>query len=195
VSSTFGPVSASSDPALINLPKLSISSIGGVAVPTVPTGSYTTADLALPTQTLSAVPVIVTATNTPLNTTYVVRVVPNIGNATSFNAAPAVGTPALSTATAQVTLPSGQVSVLNAYAALTLTPLTARLFPVIEGEEIEQVLLAAVWGGPSSTTLVMKSGREVPVAALLGDEQIRIARALAALNTEQDAGRKEDLKP
>lgn len=41
---TLGPVTAASTPALINLPTLAFTSIGGMAPPTSPTGSFTTAD-------------------------------------------------------------------------------------------------------------------------------------------------------
>jgi hypothetical protein len=44
------------------------------------------------------------------------------------------------TVTSGVILPSGQVSVLNTFASLTMT---ASLFPLIDGEQVERMLLAA----------------------------------------------------
>ena len=176
-------VIAASTPTPSNLPTLRISSVGGIAVPAVPTGSYSTADVSLPVQTASAVPVVLTAANTPLNTSYVVRLVPSTGTATTFTAAAPVGTPTHSTATANVTFPTGRVSVLNASASLTLTTLTAGLFPLIDGDAIDHVVLAAAMGHPSTLALVTTSGREYPLSELAPEVQLQVARAFDAMRT------------
>jgi hypothetical protein len=178
-------VIATSDPALGLLPTLTISSVGGVAVPLVPTGSYVTADLALPTRTMTPVPVVLTATNTPLTTTFTIKLVPALGSATLFTASAPTGTPAQSTVTANVTLPTGQVSVLNAYASLTLTPLIAQRFPMLDGEDVEQVMMVAGLGRPSTTMLVTRSGRAVPVSALSQEDQVKVVAAFEALRADR----------
>ncbi|MDX2250922.1 MAG: hypothetical protein NW202_01430 [Nitrospira sp.] len=174
---SLGPVTPNSVPALVNLPTLTISSVGGIATPAVPAGSYTTADVTLPAGTTNPVPVVLTVTNTPVPTTFTVRMVPQFANPVSTTATSS-GALALSTATASVTLPTGRISGLQAYAGFTLT---ASLAPIIDGELADQVLLAAGYGEPSTLTLVTKSGREVPVAELSHDDQVKVAAAFDAL--------------
>jgi hypothetical protein len=169
-----GPVTAASNPALINLPTLTISSVGGIAVPSIPAGSYSTADVSLPAGTTSPVPVVLIATNTPLNTIFTVRLIPIAGNATTFPVSAPSGTPSTFTVSADVTFPSGQVSVLNAFASLTIT---AGLFPMIDGQEVDRVLMAANYGEPSTLTLMTRSGRAVAVAQLSQQDQLKVALA------------------
>lgn len=183
-SPTPGPVTAASNPALTNVPTLSISSVGGIAMPSVPTGSYTTADVALPGGTANPVPVAVTATNTPLGSIFTVKVIPQSGSATTFNSSVSTGTFAVSTAIANVNFPAGTVSVLNVFATVTLT---AALRPEFDGEAIERVLVAAGLGGTSSITLVTTSGKEVAVEQLPVAEQVKLASALEELRTRTQA--------
>jgi hypothetical protein len=175
-----GPVTAASNPALFNLPTLAITSVGGIAVPAVPGGSFGTADV---TVTTNPATVVLTAANTPLNTSFTLKVVPASGNATTFPVSALSGTPASSTATSTVTFPSGQVSVLNVHASLTLT---AGLLPLIDGEEVERVLMAATVAGPTITTLITKSGRELPLSTLLVEEQVKAAMALEAMRRSEN---------
>ncbi|MFO0699954.1 MAG: hypothetical protein U0236_12045 [Nitrospira sp.] len=184
-SGNVGPVITTSDPALGQLPTVTISSVGGVVVPLLPAGSYVTADLALPTRTTTPVPVVLTATNTPLTTTFTIKLVPALGSATLFTASAPTGTPTQSTVTANVTFPTGQVSVLNAYASLTLTPLTAQLFPTLDGEDVEQVMMVAGLGRPSATMLMTRSGRAVPVSALSQEDQVKVVAAFEALRADR----------
>ena len=175
------PVTATSNPALINVPSLTITSIGGVAVPAIPAGSYSTADLSLPAGTTNPVSVILTATNTPLNTTLTMKLIPTTGNPSLFPVSTLSGTPSLSTASSDVTFPSGQVSVLNAYASLTIT---AGLFPLIDGEEVERVMVAGGVGTSAPPVLITKSGKEVPVSQLSQDDQLKVAMAFEAMRSE-----------
>ncbi len=163
VSAAPGPVTAASTPALINLPTLRISAVGGVAAPANPSGSYTTADVSLPPGTTNPVLVTLTASNIPVGTIVTVKLIPQAGDPTSGNSGPSTGTFASATATASVTFPSGQVSVLNAFASFTLPALVAGLFPLIDGEPVERVMVAARYGEPSTVTLITRSGKEVPV--------------------------------
>jgi hypothetical protein len=164
-------------PALINLPTLAFTSIGGVAPPTTPTGSFTTADVTLPGGTTNPVSVTLTATNTPPAITYTFKLLPQFANPVSQTVNSA-GTFAVSTATANVTFPNGRISALQAFAIFTLT---ASLAPIIDGEPAEQVLLAAGYGEPSTLTLMTKSGREVPLLELPQEDQLKVAMAFEAM--------------
>lgn len=180
VTSALGPITATSVPALVNLPTLAFSSIGGVAPPASPTGSYTTADVTLPAGTTNPVSVTLTATNTPAPTTYTIKLLPQFASPVSqtLNSS---GSFAVSTATATVTFPNGQISALQAFASFTLT---ASLAPMIDGEPAEQVLLAAGYGEPSTVTVVTKSGKEIPVSQLSQEDQSKIALAFESMRNQ-----------
>ena len=175
-----GPVSPAGNPALSNVPTLQIASIAGTAVPTTQNASYFVPDMTLPAGTANPVAVVVNATNTPVGspTAISVRLMPQApGAATSVAAADHTGTFANSSATVNVTLPTGQVSLLQAIAAMTLTGQTASLFPLIDGEPVEQVAVAATPGQPSAVSLVTKSGRQVRLDQLPFEDQLRVAQA------------------
>lgn len=160
-----GPVAPTSNPALINLPTLAITSIGGVAPPAAPAGSYATADVSLPPGTSGSVAVTVAATNLPVGTILRVRVIPKNGPNSTVNSAPSTGDFNNSTATVTVSLPAGQAVVLTADATFTL-PQLAGLLPLFDGEPVEQVLVAAGYGEPGGLAVVTRSGREVPLDRL-----------------------------
>ena len=153
-----GPITANSTPALIKLPALTISSVGGVANAATPGGSYTAADVSLPTGTSNPVTVTLTASNIPLGTAVTVKLIPQFAAAATVSASGLAGTDASSTATASVTFPPGVFSVLNAFASFQAL---AGMFPLIDGEEVDRVLVAAEWGKPSRVTLITRSGKEV----------------------------------
>ncbi len=73
---------------------------------------------------------------------------------------------------------------LNAYASLTLTPLIAQLFPTLDGEDVEQVLLTASLGSRSTAMLVTRSGRTVPVSALSPVDQVKVVAAFEAIRAD-----------
>ncbi len=162
ISAAPGPVTTASSPALANLPTLTFSSIGGVAAPANPGGSYTVADVSLPPGATNPVAVTLTAANIPVGTSFTIRLIPQAGAASTVSTGPSTGTFASATATANVTFPSGQVSVLNASASFTLPAQVAGLFPLIDGEPVERVMVAAGYGEPSTVTLITRSGKEVP---------------------------------
>lgn len=177
-----GAVSAGGSPALVNVPSLSIASIGGLTVPTTATASYSVPDLTLAPGTANPIPVVVNAANTPVGapTQITLRVTPRSpGTVTNVNIAAADhgGTFASSSATANVTLPAGQVTLLQAYATMTLTGQTAGLFPLIDGEPVQQVRVAASPGEASTLSLVLASGKEFPVESLTTEQRMQIARA------------------
>ena len=180
-----GPVSPAGSPALANVPTLAIASVGGLNAPTNQFASYSTPDITLPLGTTNPVPVVVNLTNTPVGapTEIRVRLLPRAGGITTVTvpATDHTGTFANSTATANVTLPVGSVTVLHANAAMTLTGQFASLFPLIDGEPVNQVVVAAAHGEPSTISLVMKSGREVKLDDLSAEDRLRVQLAWATL--------------
>jgi len=174
-----GPVTSASNPALINLPTLTVTTVGGIAAPATPGGSYSVADLSLPQGTTNPVPVTLTATNIPVGTVYTVNLVPQTGNAVSVGSPPSTGTFATSTATTNVTFPVGEVSLLNVFSSFTLPTQTASLFPLIDGEPVDRLMVAAVYGGPSTLSLITTSGREIRAADLSPSDQAQLSRAFA----------------
>ncbi len=154
VSTTLGPVTPASTPPLVNLPTLAITSVGSIAAPVPPTGAYTPADLSLPQGTTNPVPVLLTASGLPFPTPFTIQVVPQLSGPTTVT-----GTLTSSTVTVLVTLPLGEVTQLVAVASFTVPTQSAALFPLIDGEPVEQVLVAAAFGEPSTVTFRTRSGK------------------------------------
>jgi len=174
-----GPVAAASNPALVNLPTLAVTSVDGVAAPALPAGSYTAADVSLPQGTSNPVAVTIAATNTPVPASITLRLMPQTAGATTINVAAGnhTGTFASSSATANVTFPAGQVSLIQAWASMTLTGQIASLMPLIDGEPVERVTVASLDGGSSALNLVTRSGKEKRFDELAPLEQLKVAQA------------------
>ena len=51
---------------------------------------------------------------------------------------------------------------LNAFGSFILPTQVASLFPLIDGEPVERVMVAATYGEPSTVTLITKSGKALP---------------------------------
>ena len=183
ISTVPGAVSAVGDPVLVNVPTLAIASIGGQSLPPTMTASYFVPDITLPLATTNPVPVALTATNTPVGapTAMAVRLIPQSGSWTDVPVTSHTGTFASSTASADVTFPVGRVSVVQAIASFTLTGQTASLFPLIDGEPVERVMVAASPGEPSTVSLVSKSGKEVRLDQLRAEDRIKVALAWETL--------------
>ncbi len=147
--------------ALPSAPSLAITSVAGAAAPATPTGSLTTPDITLPAGTTNPMTLGLAAANIPLGTTISVTAKPQNGAASSTASTPLAGTLASSTATASLSIPTNQPSVISASATFTLAALPGAGPLFAEGEAIEQVRVAAVLGGPSQVTYITKSGREI----------------------------------
>ncbi|MGH7256521.1 MAG: hypothetical protein ACREI3_12180 [Nitrospirales bacterium] len=179
----LGPITAASTPPLVNLPMLAISTVGGLAVPASPTGAHAAPDLAMPDATANPITVTLTANHLPVPMTFVVKVIPAFGEPLFFPSTLSTGSFAASTATAALWLPPGSVSVLTASASFTQV---AGLFPPIEGEAVEQILVAAEAGAPSVTSVRTTSGKAIPVTQLAPDTQRRVALALATMRRPEN---------
>jgi len=175
----LGPVWAGSTPALVNVPTLAITSVGGVVAPSTPGGLYNAADVALPPGTSNPVPVVITGSNIPQGTGFSLVLIPQFATSTTVNGTFSTG----STATVSINLPLAQTALLNAYASFTL-PQLSKHFPLIDGEEVERVMVAGGVGTSAPPVLITKSGKEVPVAELSQADQVKVARAFEALRNE-----------
>lgn len=144
-----------------NMPTLSLTSIGGAAVPASPGGAYNQPDILLPSSTVNPVTVNITAANIPTGTTVVVTVTPQIGASSSVNATLS-GTDAASTASASVSLSTQYANVITAQATFTL--LASLNF---EGESIERVRVASTLGKNPETVYISRSGKEIPAERLI----------------------------
>ncbi len=163
-----GPVTAASNPALINVPTLAINSVGGIVGPATPGGSYSSADISLPQGTTDPVPVVLTATNIPVGTSFTVKVIPQFTGITTVATPLSTGSLATSTASVLVDFPTGEVSVVEAFGSFILPTQVASLYPLIDGEPVDRVMVAAAYGGPSTVTLITKSGKQVRADRLNG---------------------------
>ncbi len=149
------------------LPSLTIASIGGSAPPANPAGNFSTVDVSLPPSVTNPVPVVVAATDIPVNTGIRIEVRPQFGVVTSHNGS-LTGTQSSSSATVNATLPSG-VSVIQVVTnAFTITADLAPYLPLIDGEPVEQIRLAAAYGAGSQVFYITKSGKEVPAERYFG---------------------------
>jgi len=146
------------------LPTLTITSVGGVAAPGSPGGSYTapTPDISLAAGTTSAM-VNLAASNMPLNTAVTVGVIPQSGAPTSVTSSALVGSVESSTAFADVTVAAGR-SLITAEATVIIGGEggAAMLIGGIAGERIAKVRVGATFNGGSSLTYITASGREIP---------------------------------
>jgi hypothetical protein len=106
--------------ALSNAPSLRIATVGGVAVPAAPTGSFTLADVVLPASVANPVTIGLAATNIPVGTTVTVTVKGLYGDVSTVST-PLTGTLAASTASVSVTVPTNQPSVIGASASFLLS--------------------------------------------------------------------------
>lgn len=182
ISLSPGPVTPASNPALVALPTLRIASVGGVAAPANPGGSYGLADVLLAQGTVNPVPVAVAATNLPTSAAVRVKLFPQSGPATTSGVLTPAGTFLSSTTTGNVTFPLGTVSVVQAWATMTLTGQIASLFPSIDGEAVESVAMASpLEGGKPVLNLVTKSGREKRFDELAPADQSKVIVAWQAL--------------
>jgi len=143
-----------------NTPSLQIASVGGVAAPANPVGSFQgSPDVILPANQPNPVAVVVNAANIPSGTTVNVTATSSAGASTTA-AATLSGTTASSSGTASITLTNG-LSVLTATTVVDLAK-TGDLHPFfINGERVDKIEIAAQYGGSSEVTYITHSGRRI----------------------------------
>jgi len=160
--STNNPVSSGLPTSAVpaNLPTLQIVSVGGVAAPANPVGSFQgLPDVVLPASQPNPVAVVVNATNVPSGTTVNLTATPASGSSNTGSSTLS-GTTAASSTTVSVSLPTG-LSVLTATTLIDLAQ-TSDLRPIfINGEKVEKIEVAAQYGGGSELTYITESGRRI----------------------------------
>ena len=149
---------------LSNAPTLQITSVGGVAAPASPTGSFLAPDVVLPGTTTNPVTVSIAATNVPVGTTLSVTVVGFMGAATTSTSTALSGTLSSSTATAAATVPTNEPSVITVSATFAIASLDGQGPYYADGEAVDRVRVTAHGGGRSALAFITRSGREVPVS-------------------------------
>jgi len=172
---TTDPTASFSAPGIVSftsLPTLTITDVGGVSVPGVPGGSFESPDVTLASSTVNPVTVNIAATNIPVSTVVVVVVKGRNADATlflssnslgrKFNSTPLSGTQANSTASASVNLVTDSVNMISVETTFPIA-LASLDFPTfVLGEKVENIKLAAAFGGESSIFLITESGKEIP---------------------------------
>jgi hypothetical protein len=148
-----------------NLPTLQIVSIGGVAAPANPVGSFQgSPDVVLPADQPNPVAVVVNATNVPNGTTVNLTATPASGPANTASSTLS-GTTAASSGTVNISLATG-LSVLTATTLIDLAQ-TSDLRPFfINGEKVDKIEVAAQYGGGSEMTYITESGRRISSRSL-----------------------------
>jgi hypothetical protein len=152
-------------------PSIAITSIGGINVPTAPTGSYVNPDITLSAGTTNPITVNISATNIPVGTVFSVKLIPQGWTTTTpGNDLPPVttmlsGTTASSSGSASVTVPPtcttvgvACTSVIMVQATFTVTAFN------YQGEEIDRVQVATSSDGKTETIYITKSGKEIKVS-------------------------------
>lgn len=153
------------------LPTLLITNVAGVAVPANPTG---TADVTLPSTTPNPVTVAFSTTGVPPGNTVKVTVTPATGVTSTATSTALTGDTNGATANASITLPSGPSTLSATVTYSIVVALGEELSKYAQGERVEKVRLSAVLNGPSTVTLITRSGKEfllppnIPFAGVRG---------------------------
>jgi len=147
---------------IASAPTLTISSVAGVNAPANPTGN---ADITLPATTPNPVTVVFNTTGVPPGNTIKLTVMPSYGDAVTATSPALTGSTASATASVSVNLPSGP-SVMSAVTTYTIVAaLGDAMSTFAQGERVEKIALAAVFGAPSKATLITVSGKEYPASS------------------------------
>ncbi len=146
---------------VINIPALTITSVGGVSVPANPTGKYGSPDVTLPSTITNPVTVNISASNIPVNTQVTVTSTPEYGASTNATGT-LTGTDASSTTSISITLSTSYQSILTAQATYTIQQAM-----YWDGEKIEKVRVAATMGKGSEAVYITRSGREIKATELM----------------------------
>jgi hypothetical protein len=144
-----------------NMPNLTITSIGGMDVPNIPKGAFSTPDVMLPFNIKNPITVVVTGTNIPTAQTVTVKASPSVGSATSATGTLS-GTDTSSSTSVSLNIATAYPSIITASVTFQLAALNGAGPIYAAGEKVEFVRVAANLGGRSSITYITESGKEVP---------------------------------
>jgi hypothetical protein len=151
---TPGPIT------VLNMPVLSIASVGGVEAPLSPKGSFGSPDVLLPYNATNPVAIVVNGTNIPAGQTVTVKATPSSGTATSTTSTLA-GTGPSTSATVSLNLATGYPSLITATVTYQLASLNLPEF-YLNGEKIASVRVASTLGAASTVTYLTEDGKEIP---------------------------------
>ncbi len=146
---------------LPNMPKLKLVAVGGIVVPATLRAAFTQdPDIVIPTTVTNPVTVNIEANELPVGTVLQVNLFTAGGVRSSVNTTPLTGSQSLSTASASVTLPNFENTMLTVTA--TLNVLLAYGLPMhINGKKIDKVEIAAAYGGETRVTYLTDQGERV----------------------------------
>lgn len=147
------------------IPTLTITSIGGVAVPPNPTGA---GDVVLPTDQPNPVVINVAASGIPVGTLVKLTLQAPYADKVTADTTALVGTLQASTASGNISVPAGASVIMASTTYALSVAMGDSLKMYAGGERVEKVELAAVLGGAMKATLITVSGKEyeVPAAVL-----------------------------
>lgn len=159
-----GSVVATPGPVLpLTTPSLRITSLGGIAVPAAPTGNVNTPDVMFQTPPTDPVVVSLSASNIPPGTTAKVRVTPQVGPYNEVTSTAFVGSPAISTATASVSIPAG----FGAVAASATFACDGLICGGLAANERATAVVEVVADSSGSRAVVIKAdGTRIPLPAI-----------------------------
>lgn len=145
------------------LPTLSITSVGGTAVPAQPTGN---ADVTLPSTTTNPVTVVFTTTGVPAGNTVKLSLVPASGAVVSAVSPALVGDTTSATSSVSIAIPNGPSTLQATVTYNIVLAMGEALSVYAQGERVEKITLASTLGSKESTvTLITVSGKEFVVPA------------------------------
>jgi hypothetical protein len=145
------------------LPTLSITSVGGTAVPAQPTGN---ADVTLPSTTTNPVTVVFTTTGVPAGNTVKLTLVPASGAVVSAISPALVGDTTSATSSVSITIPNGPSTLQATVTYNIVIAMGEALSIYAKGERVEKITLASTLGAKGSTvTLITVSGKKYVVPA------------------------------
>jgi hypothetical protein len=165
-SSTNPPFSLSYPSAVVppNMPNLSIASIGGITVPSIPKGSFGAPDIMLPFNATNPVTIVVTGSNIPVGTTVTVKAIPSVGNTASSSATLSGTDMSATSASISLNITTAYPSIITASVTYQLTAANgAPLYA--QGEKVDKIKVATNLSGGSIVTYITESGKEI--AALM----------------------------
>jgi hypothetical protein len=147
------------------LPTLSITNVGGTAVPAQPTGN---ADVTLPSTTVNPVIVSFTTTGVPAGNTVKLTLKPANGAAVTAISPALVGDTTSATASVSISLPDGPSTLQATVTYNIVLAMGEALSVYAKGEVVEKITLASTLGAKESTvTLITVSGKEFVIPAAL----------------------------
>lgn len=143
------------------MPSLTIASVGGVAVPTLPKGDVRNPDVIIPAGATMPLTIIVSANNIPAGSTVTVKALSGVTNDVVSAAGILTGSNESSAAAVQLSFSTGYPSLLTVSTTYQATAFLG-IPAFADGEKVAQVRVDSQVGGDSVVTYITESGKEIP---------------------------------